>query len=336
MTENTVTEWQPAGAPEEALRRWLADYVAAHPEHTTAVLARADFIGISKRALDAYLSNRYFLPREEGGEGAHPATSRLEPAVRAFRSRVQSLAQHGNLGDFAETGAWKYLQHACDTAINENAIVVIYGRPGVGKTRCLLEYAGRRLAVLPISLLCSPNTTVTSFIKQLANLVGAPTRQQLHLTEEEIALKLRRAPKPLFVDQANYLGEQALGTLCFLWERQRLPIILTGTKHLYDTFFQSRLTEEVRGQLSSRIALHYLLPELTQTETRAILQQALGADATEEVITLIHGVTGGVFRSIDMMIPRLLELKQRNHQNLADGTIKMQDLVKTAASRLML
>jgi type II secretory pathway predicted ATPase ExeA len=161
-------------------------------------------------------------------------------------------------------------------------------------------------------------------------------RQQLHLTEEEIALKLRRAPKPLFVDQANYLGEQALGTLCFLWERQRLPIILTGTKHLYDTFFQSRLTEEVRGQLSSRIALHYLLPELTQTETRATLQQALGAGATEEVITLIHGVTGGVFRSVDMMIPRLLELKQRNQQKLADGTIKMQDLVKTAASRLML
>jgi hypothetical protein len=82
--------------------------------------------------------------------------------------------------------------------------------------------------------------------------------------------------------------------------------------------------------------LHYLLPELTQTETRAILQQALGAGATEEVITLIHGVTGGVFRSVDMMIPRLLELKQRNQQKLADGTIKMQDLVKTAASRLML
>jgi len=94
--------------------------------------------------------------------------------------------------------------------------------------------------------------------------------------------------------------------------------------------------QEVRGQLSSRIALHYLLPELEQAETRAILQKALGPDATEEVITMIHSVTGGVFRSVDMMIPRLLELRQRNEKKLAEGSAKMQDLVKTAASRLMI
>jgi hypothetical protein len=92
----------------------------------------------------------------------------------------------------------------------------------------------------------------------------------------------------------------------------------------------------VCGQLSSRIALHHLLPELTQTETRAILQRALGEDATEDVIALIHSVTGGVFRSVDMMIPRLPELKRRNEKKLADGNVKMQDLVKTAASRLMI
>jgi len=31
-----------------------------------------------------------------------------------------------------------------------------------------------------------------------------------------------------------------------------------------------------------------------------------------------------------------MELKQRNEQKLADGTLKMQDIVKTAASRLMI
>jgi predicted ATP-dependent serine protease len=59
------------------------------------------------------------------------------------------------------------LQHACDTAINENAIVVIYGRPGVGKTRCLMEYASRRMTTLPISIMRSPNTTPFSFVKRL-------------------------------------------------------------------------------------------------------------------------------------------------------------------------
>lgn len=113
-------------------------------------------------------------------------------------------------------------------------------------------------------------------------------------------------------------------------------MVLTGTKQLYDIFFQSKLTEDVRGQLSSRIALHYLLPELSQTETREILKYALGNDATEEVIGLIHSLTGGIFRSVDMMIPRLLELRQPNEKKLAEGSVKMQDLVKTAASRLMI
>jgi len=265
MSTETITELNARPTGDENLRRWLADYLASHSEHTTAVLARADYIGISRRALEAYLNGRYFLPGEQGGEGGDPASSRLEPAIRAFRSRVQSLEQHGHLGTFVETEAWKYLQHACDTAINENAIVVVYGRPGVGKTRCLLEYASRRMATLPISVICSPNTTPTSFVKHLAHLVGADVRQQAHLTEEEIATKLWRSPKPLFIDQANYLDEKSLGTLCFLWERHHLPMVLTGTKQLYEIFFQSRLTEEIRGQLSSRIALHYLLPELTQT-----------------------------------------------------------------------
>jgi hypothetical protein len=82
--------------------------------------------------------------------------------------------------------------------------------------------------------------------------------------------------------------------------------------------------------------LYYLLPELAQAETRAILQKALGPDVTEEVITMIHSLTGGVFRSVGMMIPRLLELRQRNEKKLAAGSVKLQDLVKTAASRLMI
>jgi DNA transposition AAA+ family ATPase len=334
MSKDRITDIYPTA--DEGLRVWLADYIASHPEHPTPVLARADYIGMSKRALDAYLAGRYFLPREQGGEGAEYATSRLEPAIRAFRMRVQGLEQHGYLGTFVETSAWKHLQHACDTAINENAIVVVYGRPGVGKTRCLMEYVSRRMATIPISIVCSPNTTSTSFLRHLAHLIGADVRQQAHLTEIEIAIKLRQSPKAIFVDQANYLDEKSLGTLCFLWEYRRLPMVLTGTKQLYDIFFHSKLTEDVRGQLSSRIALHYLLPELTQTEARAILEHALGDGATEEVIKLIHTVTGGVFRSIDMMIPRIMELKQRNEQKLADGTLKMQDIVKTAASRLMI
>jgi DNA transposition AAA+ family ATPase len=148
--------------------------------------------------------------------------------------------------------------------------------------------------------------------------------------------KLTRSPRPIFVDQANYLQERSLGTLCFLWEKRHIPIVLVGTKTLFDNFYQSKLTEDVRGQLTSRIALHYLLPELTKVETEAIIRHALGAEVTDEMVEQIHQATGGNFRSVDMIIPRILELEQRNRQRLADGAIRMDEIIKVAAARLMI
>jgi hypothetical protein len=69
------------------------------------------------------------------------------------------------------------------------------------------------------------------------------------------------------------------------------------------------------------------------------VQQALHVnteEATDEMIEQIHQVTGGNFRSVDMIIPRILELEQRNRQRLADGAIKMDEIIKVAAARLMI
>jgi hypothetical protein len=103
-----------------------------------------------------------------------------------------------------------------------------------------------------------------------------------------------------------------------------------------EVILASKLTEDVRGQLTSRIALHYFLPELNKAETEAILRHTLGVEVTDEMIDHIHQLTGGIFRSVDMIIPRILELEQRNRQKLADGTIKMNEIIKVAAARLMI
>ncbi|HYJ85750.1 MAG TPA: hypothetical protein VEW46_06840 [Pyrinomonadaceae bacterium] len=34
--------------------------------------------------------------------------------------------------------------------------------------------------------------------------------------------------------------------------------------------------------------------------------------------------------------PRIMELEQRNRQRLADGTVKMNEIIKVAAARLMI
>jgi DNA transposition AAA+ family ATPase len=321
---------------DESLRQWLAEYIEAHPQHDTSILQREQFIGMSRTALDAYLNGMYFLPKENGGQGVDPKNSKLERLVRAFRDRIEGTVRHGYAQTFVETRTWLQLQQACSTAINENVIVVVYGKPGVGKTRSLAEYATAKMTgTLPIQILCSRNITTRYFVQKLARAIGLDDRATTARLEDLIAEKLRRSPRPVFVDQANYLNEKALGSICYVWDIARVPVVLVGTRDLYELFITSRLTEDVRAQLSSRVAMHYPLAELTTAEVSSIIKRALGDEATDENIAAIINVTGGVHRHVDMIIPRVNELKKRNETKLKNKEITMKDIIETAGRRLM-
>lgn len=318
---------------DEKLRLWLENYIKQHPHLTTAVLGRSDHIGMSRTALDSYLEGNYFLSKEAGGLGVK--SSKLETMVRAYRERVEGTERHGYTNTFVETRSWLQFQHACQTAIGENVIVVVYGKPGVGKSRCLTEFSVRRMSTSPVIIICSANITSRYFVQKLARSLGlddGPTTARL---EDNITEKLKRNPRPVFVDQANYLNEKSLGTICYVWEGARVPFVLAGTRDLYELFTTSRLTEDVRAQLSSRVAMHYPLMELSLGEAKEIIKRALGADATEEAVAKIFSVTGGVHRHVDMIIPRINELKKRNEKRLAAGEVSMDDIIDAAGRRLM-
>jgi DNA transposition AAA+ family ATPase len=306
-----------------------------HPHHTPAVLARSHYIGISKKALDAYLAGVYFLPREEGGLGGDPHNSRLEHAVAEFRARIEAVEGKSFVESFVETRTWKQLEKACLTAVLENVIVVAYGQPGIGKSRCLAEFALRHMVVAPITILCSINITPVYFVEKLAKAVGCPHHPRIGKTEDSIAEKLRRTPRPVFVDQANYLNENCLGSLCYIWDLSKAPIVLIGTKSLYDLFFSSKITHDVRSQITSRVAMHYLLSELTISETKALIQKMLDQGTTDEVIMRIYNATKGNFRHLEMFYPRFKELIRLNEDKLKTGEAKLDDIITAAALRLM-
>lgn len=321
---------------DEELRLWLIDHIARHPHLTTAVLQREQHIGMSRTALDDYIKGTYFLPKD-GKPGVDPKRSKLENQVRAYRERVEGTVRHGYANTFVESRTWYQLQQACATAIQENVIVVVYGKPGVGKTRCLTEFCVRKMTNSPVSILCSTNITTRYFVQKIARALALDDRPPTARLEDSIAERLKRTPRPIFVDQANYLNEKALGTICYIWEIARVPVVLAGTKDLHELFITSRLTEDVRAQLSSRVAMHYPLAELTVEEATKILKRALGADATDENIAAIISVTGGIHRHVDMIIPRIIQLKEssNNQEKLKAGKITMLDIIQSAGRRLM-
>jgi DNA transposition AAA+ family ATPase len=322
---------------DEDLRLWLVNHLEQHSHLDTKILSRSNQIGVSRTALDSYLEGVYFLPKESGGVGVNPNGSNVEKRIRAYRERVEGTVRHGYENTFVETRSWMQVQQACNTAINENVIVVVYGKPGTGKTRSLTEFAVRKMTTSPVIVLCSANVTTRFFVQQIAQQLGLDDSPPTARLEAIISEKLKRSPRPIFIDQANYLSEKALGSICHFWEMARVPVVLAGTKDLYELFTTSRLTEDVRAQLSSRVAMHYPLAELSIKEVRAIIERALGDEATEEVIAQIFNVTGGIHRHVDMIIPRINELKNRsnNKASLEKGEITMTDIVSSAGRKLM-
>lgn len=321
---------------DEELHNWLTSYIQRYPHHTTAVLSRSDFIGISRPALESYLEGTYFLPVEAGGQGADPQTSTIEAAIRNYRLRVEGTERHGLLDSFLETGGYKKLRQACRIAISENLIVIVYGRPGSGKSTGLNEIAKREMITAPIIILCSKNVTWHYFVEMLAESLGLNTRVKTSKLEDIIAEKLKRTPRTVFVDQANYLDERGLGTICHIWEKARIPIALFGTKDLFDLFMNSRQTEDVRAQLSSRVGFHFLLPELSIEEVKSIVQRALGPNATDEIIAQIYNITDGIHRHVDMLLKRAIYLRETNKKKLETGEVTMKEIITTAGSRLII
>jgi DNA transposition AAA+ family ATPase len=321
---------------DEELRRWLENYIKDYPHHNTNVLSRSQYISIPRTVLDSYLAGKYFLAKAIGGEGNNPKKSKVEPAIRAYREKVGGTVQHGYGKPFFQTNVWKHMRNALRIALDENAIVVVYGKPGVGKSKALHEFALREMSRAPLIVLCSRNITASFFVKYIAEELRVKNYGSIADIENEICKKLQKRPYSIFVDQANFLGERSFGSICQFWEKAKISIALVGTRDLYDSFMKSTLTEDVRAQLTSRIAIHYSLPELELEEVKAIIQHTLGVEATDEVIAQIYNITGGIHRNVDMILARILDLKSKNFELLDSKEIDMKEIITVAGSRLMI
>jgi DNA transposition AAA+ family ATPase len=320
----------------EELRLWLEKYIEDHPHLSTVELSRTDHIGASRTALDAYLKGIYFLPKEAGGHGVNPQNTQLEKKIELYREKVEGVVRGGVKNSYLVTRLWQQFQYLVKTAIDEKTIVVGYGKPGVGKSRALQQYKTEMMTTMPIEILCSANITTRYFVQKIATELGLNDRLPTARLEDLIAEKLKKSPRLLFVDQANYLNEKGLGTICYVWEKARIPIVLIGTKDLFNLFMQSSLTEDVRVQLSSRIGWHCPFVDLSVDEVKSIIHSILGSRATNQVVQQIYDMTHGNHRHLEMILPRIAAIVEKNEGELNSGDIQIETLVQKAGRRIMI
>jgi DNA transposition AAA+ family ATPase len=315
---------------DEELRQWLAEFIENHPHLTVVELSRSDYIGYSRPALDAYLKGTYFL-------GTNPSNSNLEKKIRAFREKMEGVNVDGFTTEFLQTRLWQQFQYLCKVAITEKRIVIGYGRPGAGKSRALQQFKVEKMTTMPIEILCSRNITTRYFVQKLAKELKISPSHGIAELEDLIAEKLKKGvARLIIVDQANYLGERSLGTICYIWEKTRVPIVLLGTKDLYDSFMNSNMTEDVRAQLTSRVAWHSLLDELSEEEVINLASKILGKFAKPELITKIWEITQGNHRHLEYLLPRVAGIVKMNEAEIESGEFTSDELVEKAGQKLLI
>ncbi len=322
---------------DEELRQWLENYIADHPHLTTVVLSRSDHIGYSRPTLDAYLNGTYFLPKVGGGLGVNPKNTSLEEKIRNYREKVDGAVRSGVRLGFSETILWQKFQYLCKLAVEEKLICLGYGSPGVGKSVAIGKYKIGKMTTMPIEILCSPNITAKYFAQKLAMELKLSPHHPIALLEDMICERLssKRVPRLIIVDQGNYLDIKAIGTICYIWEKTRTPIVLLGTKKLFDLFMKSTETEDIRAQLISRVGWHCVFDELADFEVKSIVRHLLGDRASDAVVKKFFEITRGNHRYLDMLLPRVHSSIKKNEEAIEKGDFTLEEIIDDASTRLM-
>jgi len=198
--------------------------------------------------------------------------------------------------------------------------VQLTGEVGTGKTtvcRCLLEQLPDHI---DIALILNPRVTALELLGSLCDEL------QIQYARDTTSIKLlidvlnaylldshaRGRRTVLMIDEAQNLSAEALEQVRLLTNLETtreklLQIILVGQPELREL-----LAREDLRQLSQRITARYHLEPISRTETSAYIRhrlQVCGASAalfTDTAIELIHKLSGGVPRLINVLSDRAL------------------------------
>ncbi len=199
-------------------------------------------------------------------------------------------------------------------------MALLIGEAGAGKTTLIRTAVARQPARVHCVHLNNPVLTRDEFIETLGERFGLSPEARLSkarlLSELEALLRTRQAigeTTVLIVDEAQSLPLELLEEIRLLAnietdEEKLLSVIIAGQPEIAE-----RLNDQTLRQLKQRVALRCQLRPLTMLETTAYLAgriKAAGGQAsrvfTREAVTLIHDISRGVPRAINVVADNAL------------------------------
>jgi DNA transposition AAA+ family ATPase len=207
------------------------------------------------------------------------------------------------------TSLMEKLQNKPETT---SRMALVYGEPGLGKSRTALWFAAQNDCVyLRSSNMMSGRWLLEELVEELGEIPYSKTSDLF----KQITDQLRDKPKTIIVDEIDYLLSDAksIETLRDIYDKTNVPLVLIGMnqadkkliryKHIYD-----RTSEILKFNPFSKTEIKHILNELSEVEF------------DESAITLIYQKINK-FRQITNILTKSEALAKANNLTVITGKL---------------
>lgn len=224
--------------------------------------AAAQLAGVHKTRFNQWLKGRY------SGD-----TRKIEADVRRWmesrRASAEMQQRLPSAPEWVETPSARSVISALAFAQMAEAVSVVYGGAGVGKTLAIRQYREQAPNVWVVT--ATPAASAPgSILTRIAQVLGIRASGAVHVVEANIIERLRDTRGLLVIDEAQHLTSRALDAVRSLHDAAGVGLALVGNEVVY-----AQLTGGSRSvgfaQLFSRIAKRVRLSRPQASDIDAML-----------------------------------------------------------------
>lgn len=180
-------------------------------------------------------------------------------------------------------------------------MALVFGEPGLGKTRtCLWWQAANDGVFVRTKKLMSGRWLLEEIVAELGE---APANKVSALFRQAVDQLLER-PRPLFVDEVDYLDGKVIETLRDLHDVTGTPVIFIGMDHADKKLARYK-------HLFDRFSEIIKFGPLSQPDVKTIAQQLADVEIDDDAIAYIHA-QGNRFRRVVVQLYRCEAIARTN------------------------
>jgi len=260
---------------------------------TLSQTALSQLTGVGKARLSQWLNGVY--------KGSVPT---IEESIRRWLdSRQTATTLEGQMPtapEWVETPSARAVLSALSFAQMAEAVSVVYGGAGVGKTTTLARYkqqAPNVWVVTATPAVSAPGPILT----RIAQALGIRSTGAVHMVEANIIERVRETRGLLVIDEAQHLTHRALDAIRSIHDAAGIGLALVGNEIVY-----SQLTGGSRSvgfaQLFSRVAKRVRLSRAKDADVTALLEAWGITDKEARQLCLGIGRRPGALRGLSQTL----------------------------------